>query len=154
MAKKDPAIKKMEAFLKNISSGKEMRLLGKRTITLIRNRTRNEYKGVAKAGGNKRTIKRVTDNYAKLRKKIKGKHPKAASGNKSNLTLTGAMLNKMTVISATKKNLLIGWRDRKNNDKASGQAEQGRPFLFIGRADFTAMHRQYEKRIEKLIKKI
>ncbi len=117
-------------IIAQVSSPEAMRLLGGYVIKVIRNRTRGEAKGVRTPGGNATALKKVSSKYAKWRLK-QPRHPEAATGRTSNLTLTGKMLDAMIIKTATKSSLLIGFRSAREAQKAVWQEEQGRRFLVL-----------------------
>lgn len=117
-------------IIKSIQSPAAMRKLGGYVIKTIRQRTRGEGKGVGRPGGNATKLRRVTDKYAKWRTK-QPRHPEAATGTSSNLTFKGTMLDSMIIKTATANKLFIGFRSAKEQEKADGQEEQGRRFMFL-----------------------
>jgi hypothetical protein len=120
---------------KSIGSPANMLKLGGFTIKLILIRTRGQGKGVMTPGGQARKLKLVTTKYAEKRRQMKGKHPEAAAGRSSNLTLFGHMLNNMIVKKATTADLVIGFRSHKEEQKAEGQDNQGRRFMILSGAE-------------------
>jgi hypothetical protein len=116
---------------KSIGSADNMRKLGAFAIRMIVQRTRGEGKGVSRPGGRASKLKRVTDEYADRRRRMEGKHPEAAAGTNSNLTLFGPLLGTMMVKRATKSSLFLGFRNRKEAQKAEGQERQGRRFMVL-----------------------
>jgi hypothetical protein len=155
MAKLTPkqyAAKVKKAFNK-INEPSQMRWLGNETIKVIKHRTRGMGKGVKRPFGNRRTLKPVTLGYSRWRRKQK-RHPDAAKGRKSNLTFSGEMLDKLVVIKAQKKNLIIGWKDRKNAAKAEHQAEAGRPFLNLAKPEVNYLLKELDALLERQLKKI
>lgn len=117
-------------ILSQIDSPESMRKLGGFVIKTIRERTRGQGKGVRSPGGQATNLKRVSNKYAKWRLK-QPRHPEAATGNKSNLTLSGKMLDGMIIKNATKSKLFIGFRANRDEKKAQYQEEQGRRFLVL-----------------------
>ena len=146
--------KKMKKSLFKITSRKQMEQLGNLTIGLIHDRTRNSGKGVGKPNGNRTTLKKVSKKYAKWRETFKDKHPKAASGLKSNLTLTGDMLDDMQLIDLSKSKFEIGYGDSDNQDKSDYQHAKGRRFLFLGRAELKQLALEFDKQVRKITSKI
>lgn len=144
--------KDAEKTLFKITNATQMKKLGQITIGIIKKRTRNTGRGVHKPEGNRVKLKKVTPKYAEWRKKQKDKHPRAARGLKSNLTLTGAMLDKMAITKANKKKLVIGHKDKLNQRKSAAQHEQGRAFLFLGKVEVRELLVSYNKKIGKFIK--
>ena len=116
---------------KSINSRENMLKLGGFTIKLIVERTRGQGKGVLNPGGPARKLKRVTPEYTERRRRMKGKHPEAARGSNSNLTLFGHLLNTMIVRRATPSALVLGFRSRREDLKAEGQERQGRRFMVL-----------------------
>jgi len=114
-----------------INSAETMRALGGFSIKTIQKRTRGEGKGVSRAGGISRKLKRVTPDYAEQRRRKKGKHPAAATGTTSNLTLFGPLINTLVIKRATKTDLRIGFLNLKEEKKAEGQERQGRTFMVL-----------------------
>lgn len=150
----DKWLKKLDDVFDKITDSDQMRDFGNKSIEIIVNRTRYEGKGVPAQFGNRKTLKKVTEKYSKRRAKMKGKHPDAASGRASNLTLTGEMLDKLMVIKATKREVIIGWKQKKQGEKASGQADQGREFLFLGSAEYKELLKDFEKSLKDELKNI
>lgn len=127
-------LEKVEAIfaeiIKSIDSPEAMRKLGGYIIKTIRARTRGQGRGVGSPGGYAVKLRRVSDKYAKWRVK-QSRHPEAATGEASNLTFKGTMLDSLIIKQASRTNLFIGFKSQKQADKAQGQAEQGRRFLFL-----------------------
>lgn len=126
--------RRIKKLVDRIESSKERKRLGGFIIKTIRDRTRKKGQGVARPGGRARRLKPVTAQYAKWRVRQR-RHPEAATGRKSNLTFSGRMLNDLIVKRSTKSQLLIGFRTQKSEDKADGQADQGRKFMFLSRGE-------------------
>ena len=129
--------RKIKRLTDRIESSRDRKAVGGFIIQTIRNRTRKRGKGVARAGGRERTLRPVSEGYAKWRV-TQRRHPQAATGRKSNLTFTGRMLDDLIVKRSTKKQLLIGFRTQFSEDKAEWQSEQGRPFMFLSRGEIQA----------------
>jgi hypothetical protein len=138
----------------SIESKKEMIALGNDSIDIIVDRTRGDYKGVANVGGNRKTLKEVTKKYAEWRRKQKVRHPDGAKGRRSNLTFTGEMLDKLSVVKASKSNVTIGHKDKKNAAKTEGQEAQGRPYLYLGRSEIAALLKLYDKTVSRYARKV
>lgn len=114
-----------------ITDRESMRALGGWSIKRIVERTRGRGKGVSSPGGQERKLKRVTREYAAWRREQKSKHPQAAGGTNSNLTLFGPLLWSLTIKRATKSDLRIGYGDFRLDLQAQGQERQGRRFLVL-----------------------
>ena len=116
-----------------------LRQLGVFAVRMIRERTRGG-KGVKRPGGNITRLKRLSRSYIKHRKQNARKLDRTTSPGKSNLTFTGQMLRSLKVRTVRKGQMVIGPSGRRNDGKTNEQValwvqEQGRPFLFLGRAE-------------------
>lgn len=131
---------------KRLGSQQLMRKLGAYLIITIRDRTRGKGQAVLSPGGRASQLKRVSPEYAAQRAKMKNLHPQAATGTKSNLTATGALLDSMLLKRVTAGELFIGFRNRKEGLKAEGQERQGRRFLVLSGSEIIAA-RKYAAKI-------
>lgn len=129
--------RELNAVKSQLKKRKIMFLTAKFVISMIVKRTRDEAKGVSSHRGRKESLKKVSPEWANFRKKIADKHPKAPKGRKSNLTFKGTMLDSLTVLKVTNDNFFIGWNESKEADKAKGNADRGRPFMFLSRSEVT-----------------
>lgn len=123
--------KKFDKLLKNVNDRKTFQSLGFYIISTVRDRTRDKGQGVSRAGGRAAKLRKVSKEWAERRLRSKNRHPKAATGRTSNLTNTGTMLDNMIIKRASKKGVLIGFRNQKEEDKAQGNADRGREFMFL-----------------------
>jgi len=155
MAKKSKAIKDLERLLKKITSARSLRSIGQMSIKIVKDRTREKGQGVDKPGGRLKTLKAVTPEYAKQREKTR-RHPKAAKGRRSNLTRTGALINKLKIVKIDKNKhlLFIGWKDLENQMKAVGQEAQGRPFLYLSASEAVKVRNDFNKLVDELARKV
>jgi len=128
---------------------KIVRKVGNFLIKMIKVRTRSEGKGVARPGGPTRKLKRVGDKYAKWRAN-RPAHPEAATGINSNLTLKGTLLDSMVLRKATRKQILIGFKNTKEEKVAEGQAAQGRTFLVLSAGEITEARKYLISILKKL----
>lgn len=119
---------KFKTLLRKVNDPKTFRLLGFFVIKTIRDRTRDKGQGVKTSGGRVAKLKGVSKQWAKRRVKQR-RHPKAATGRRSNLTFKGTMLDSMIIKRANKQGIFIGFKNAKQEDKAEGQANQGRVFM-------------------------
>ena len=110
--------------------------MGEFVVSMVRERTREGYRGVQDTGRNTTKLKDVTPKWAKRRVKEPGRHPKAARGRKSNLTHTGAMLDNLQRLP-TFSGLVIGFTSPKQADKAQGNAAKGRPFMNLSKGEIS-----------------
>ena len=146
--------KSTEKALFKITSVAQMKKLGSLTIKIIQKRTRGAGLGVQGPEGNRTKLKQVTPAYAAWRRKNKNKHRRAARGLKSNLTLTGAMLDKLAVTKSTRKKLVIGHKDKLNKAKSAAQHDQGRKYLFLGKVEVRELLVAYNKAVGKITKNV
>lgn len=131
---------------KRLSSPELMRKLGAYVILTIRDRTRGKGQAVLTPGGRASQLKRVTPEYAARRAKMKNRHPQAATGTRSNLTATGALLDSMLLKRVSATELFIGFRTKLSDQKAEGQERQGRRFLVLSGSEIIAA-RKYAAKI-------
>lgn len=139
-------LKLFDDITKRLSSPQLMRKLGAHIIVTIRERTRGKGQAVLTPGGRASQLKRVTPEYAARRRKMKGRHPQAATGTRSNLTLTGTLLDSMLLKRVSSTELFIGFRNRREDLKAEGQERQGRRFLVLSATEILSM-RKYAAKI-------
>jgi hypothetical protein len=124
-----------------------MRKLGAFVIVTIRERTRGKGQGVRTPNGRASQLRRVTPEYAAQRAKMRGRHPQAATGTRSNLTATGALLDSMILKRVSGSDFFIGFRNRREELKAEGQEKrQGRRFLVLSSTEIVTM-RKYAAKI-------
>lgn len=146
--------KEIEKVLKKVTNQKAMVEYGKLAIGAIVHRTRNKGQGLNDNGGTPHKLKQVTEKYAAQRKKMKGKHSKAAGGRASNLTLTGDMLDTLVVIESKDKEVELGWFDEKQEDKAAGNEARGRVFLNLSTKEIKLISKKLSDNLAKEAKKI
>ena len=140
-----------------------MREYGETAVDLVVARTRGKGQGVPENGGRAEKLTSVTKEYAARRKKMQ-RHPDAAGGRKSNLTLTGEMLDSLTVTKARSKSVEIGWTDSEQRDKAKGNElgsygrapnpAYARPFLNLTTREVNLISKELDKKLNKEAKKI
>jgi hypothetical protein len=145
--------KDVALLFKKIQNKNEMTIIGEDAIDIIRERTTSG-KGVHKPGGNRVTLRDVSPEYAKRREKIKRKSRLAAKGTKCNLTLYGSMLRNLSVIHATKSEVVVGHTGEKNQAKTLAHHNSGREFLFLGKAEIKLVIDLYDKRISSKARKV
>ena len=146
--------KELDKLLEKVTDRKSMIQYAKLAIGAIHDRTRSKGQGLKANGGTPRKFKKVTEKYAKRRKKMKNKHPEAATGRDSNLTLTGRMLDTMKVIRSRNKEAEIGWSIKKERDKAAGNEERGRPFLALSTKEIKLISKLLDKKLSREAKKV
>jgi len=126
--------------------------LGLEAIDMVVERTRNGF-GVRKTGGNRRTLKPLSDRYIEFRSKNRGRLDRRTSPSKSNLTFTGQLLDSVRILKSTDGRFEIGPSGRRNDRKRNADVgrwvtEQGRPFMNLGRAEITSLQRYLREEIE------
>ena len=130
--------------------------LGKQAADDIRRRTRAGY-GTDTNGGNKSRLAALTDEYKKARRRMP--LSTETSPNKSNLTQTGSMLDSLEFVRVGKFEGIVvpTGSDEKgvsNADKALYVTDQGRPFMFLSKAETKRLEDTLRKRLNDIIKKI
>lgn len=110
-----------------------MRQIAEETIKLIQKRTRKGT-GVPKAGGAKRRLKPLTPEYKKYRRKLKkqGRLSPKTTPAKSNLTLTGEMIDSMDYRLSRGQIIIFSGKD----DLVKYNEEGGRVFLNLSNSEF------------------
>lgn len=149
-------IKKLEKQLDVSIAKKEMQALGEFTLSIIVKRTRLGY-GVKTNLGAKKRLLPLSDRYKKFRRTFTNLSDTTAPS-KSNLTLTGQMLESMSVERVEPGSLVIrptgSGRGRPSNIKiAQYQAEQGRIFNNLSKLEYQQVLRYYRKRFGDLLGK-
>lgn len=139
-------LKLFHDIAKRLSSPQLMRKLGAFAIVTIRERTRGKGQGVQRPNGRASQLRRVSPEYADQRARMKGRHPQAATGTRSNLTATGKLLDSMILKRVSSNELFIGFRARREELKAEGQEKQGRRFLVLSSTEILTM-RKYAAKI-------
>lgn len=167
--------KRLEDAIDKSIDAKQLRPIAKFTIDLIVKRTRLGY-GVDRQFGTKKKLKPLSDQYIEYRRSLSGKSkPKSktpkifgarsvklsefTNATRSNLTLTGQMLDSMTILSERGKSISIGPQGKRNeggptNDQiADYQASQGRVFNRVSLLEFKQIVREYRRTFGDLLKK-
>lgn len=126
--------RKLKILLGNVKSRKTFLKIGFFVIKTVKDRTRKQGQGVRTPNGRKERLKKVSEQWAKRRKK-ESRHPEAATGRASNLTFKGQLLDGMIVKRANSDGIFIGFKRVQDEKKAEGQAEQGRIFMNLSRSE-------------------
>ncbi len=135
----------------------ELTTVARFTIDLIVKRTRLGY-GVDKQFGVKSRLKPLSRNYVKYRERYPGLSP-TTTPKRSNLSLTGQMLNSMDIIRASDGKITFGPTGSRtgsfltNLKVAEYQENQGRVFNRISALEFNQVLRFYRKQFGDLLKK-
>jgi len=136
--------KRLKALSDSLETKEDNFIVGKFVIGMIKKRTRDDGKAAKRTGANLSKIKDVSKAWAERRAKL-SKHPKAASGTKSNLTFRGTMLDDLSVVKATKNGFFIGFTDDKEELKAEGNEARGRPLMYLSKGE-KKNNEQYNKK--------
>lgn len=148
---------KIRKSLGDVVSRKEMLEIGDFAVDLIVKRTRLGY-GVSKQFGTKMRLKSLSESYKKRRAKFAGLSG-TTTPSRSNLTLTGQMLESMDVITARDGRVTFGPTGYRSSDGNSNleiaeyQEEAGRIFNRVSQLEFQQIVRFYRKRFGDLLKK-
>ncbi len=124
--------------------------IGDDFVDQIRTRTRLG-NGLDKNGGEPSKLRPLSKPYVEQRKTMANLSPLTKS-NKSNLTLTGDMLDDLKATVQDDK-ITISFKEQFSKDKARWNTEKGRPFLFISRVQIERLKNSIEKNIAALLKK-
>ena len=154
-------IKRINAALIESIKPRELEPVAQFAIDIIVKRTRLGY-GVSRNYGFKDKLKGLSKNYVKYRGRVS--LADLTTPRKSNLTLTGQMLNSMKVISAVPGKVEIGptgtRRKRGNEEKtptnaavAAYQEEQGRTFNRMSIYEIQQLLRFYRRTFGDLLGK-
>lgn len=155
------ALKKITQRLQNVlgsaTKNEELMSVAKFTIDLIVKRTRLGY-GVDQNFGTKRKLKPLSEKYKDYRRGFPSLSPTTTPG-RSNLSLTGQMLDSMKVMRISNGRATIGPSGTRkgsflsNLQVAEFQEGQGRTFNRISALEFQQVLRFYRKRFGDLLKK-
>lgn len=149
--------KRLEDTLNEATRAENIRPVAEFVIDLVIKRTRLGY-GVQKQFGSKYKFPSLSPNYVKFRKKYSGLS-ETTSPSKSNVTLTGQLLDSIKIIKQTKGSVSFapsGVRrgtGLKNEDLALFLKEKGRVFLNISELEYAQMVRFYRKSFGDLLDK-
>jgi hypothetical protein len=142
----DELKKRFDQLIDNTRDSDALKQLGFFVIKTIRHRTRKLGKGVARPGGVRRTLKPVSLDWA-IRRATLSKSPEAATGRKSNLTFKGTMLDSMVIKKASRGQLFIGFKNAREEAKAEGNTDRGRPFMNLGKVEIRNASQFYKEKI-------
>lgn len=139
-----------------------MRALGEKAIELIVRRTRLGY-GVENAGDERQPLMPLSERYKRYRQlafagRVSGVTVSdMTSAGRSNLTLTGQMLDSMAVTKVSSKSATIGPIGYRTDGKANQQianyvTKAGRPFNNLTRLEREQLIRFYRNKFGDLLK--
>lgn len=123
--------------------------IGDDFVDQLRTRTRLG-NSLDKHGGEPSKLKPLSFEYVEHRKTFKGLS-ELTKPTKSNLTLTGDMLDDLTA-TAQNDQITITFKNQYSKDKARWVSAV-RPFLFISRVQIERLKNNLEKKITELLKK-
>lgn len=107
--------------------------------------------GLGKNGGEPSKLKKLSKEYIEQRKTNK-ELSEFTTPTKSNLTLTGEMLDELKA-TADKDKITLSFDSQFSKDKARWNDEKGRPFLYVSRVQVERLKNSLEKKITELLKK-
>lgn len=148
-------INNFKKIFKRSTTVPEMRKLGNETARIIRVRTRLGY-SVKEDGQSRKTLDELDDGYIKTRKKLKklGILSKDTRPRKSNLTLTGQLLDSLKTKKASKGRVIVGPSGIRSgetltNEKLSEYVSKRRPYLNLSRLEIKQIGLFFQREIVK-----
>ena len=145
--------------VENVAKGLPLRPHAKDIEERIRRRTRvGQGLAETKRGAKQQKLKGLSDKYKQKRKQNKTKLSSNTKPGKSNLTLTGQLLD--SISSRVNGNTMIiemkeGRNDgAKNSDIIKGQSKQGRDFFELSDKELRGLQNDIKKDLIKRIKRI
>jgi hypothetical protein len=137
-------------------SAKATKAVGEKAVEIVRRRTRLGY-GATENFGQRSRLKPLSSKYVAFRSTFSELYSQTTP-KRSNLTLTGQMLDSLRVISSVRGAVVIGPKgardDEKTNEEIAGYvSEQGRPFLFVTTLEFNQLFRFYRQTFTDLLKR-
>lgn len=155
----DNIFKRLSKITKESIASNQMRSIGEFIADIIRKRTRLGY-GVDKDYGSKTKLKGFTQGYREFRQRAaeRGMLSSATAPGKSNLTLTGQLLDNYGLIKISSGIVSIGPKGTRkdglrNADLALYQEEQGRTFNRLSELEFRQVVRFYRRNFGDLLAK-
>lgn len=141
--------KKLESAMNELTKPKFLNEIGQQIVEDIYKRTKLGY-GIEEPRGTQSKLKPLTGQYKKMRKSF----PKLStdtSPSKSNLSLTGDMLNDLKVkVTNTKALIYLGSEFSKN--KAKWNSEKGRTFLNVSNTQVSKIIALLKNKLKELLK--
>jgi len=148
---------KLEKAVKETASAQAKKFVAQKAVEIIRRRTLLGG-SVSEFLGRRGKLKALSPRYREFRTNfdlLSGK----TTPNKSNLTLTGQMLDSLKVKSVRADEIIIGpTGNRNDSDLTNAQVaafveEQGRPFLNLSDLEFKQLLRIYRQQFTGLLKR-
>lgn len=145
--------KKLAKLISSVGDASTMDKIGKELAQTVKTRTRKGF-GVDQPGGRSKRLTKLSKPYKKERKGLqsRGKLSSETSPAKSNLTKTGELLD--SIKGSGKKNEARIYIDGRNNvKKVRDQAQAGREFMNLNKAEIKDAIDILEKELNNDIKK-
>lgn len=142
-----------QAIQRTISED-ELRMIGEEACRLIVARTRQGY-GVAEDGGGRERLKPLSPTYIEFRERYSSDLSGETSPRKSNLTLSGQMLDSMQVVSVGNGGVTIGPKGSRSgpfggdltNDELARIVQRVRPFNHLSKQEQDQLLQLVRKRL-------
>jgi len=148
-------IKRVEKVVdKDISGTALLKKLGREVADRIRLRTRLGY-GVPANGQPRQSLKSMRQHSPAYKKfRIRADLSSLTSPSKHNLTLTGSMLEHLTMkkVDASIKKVEIGFQDQFSQLKATVNSKRGWTFLHLSDAESKSVFNFYKREVARLVK--
>jgi hypothetical protein len=138
--------KLIEGMLQKAKSPEVSRVIGEKVVDIIRTRTRRGY-GVT--GSNLTRLKPLSKLHVEFRK-TQRLHPETSPGT-SNLTLTGELLDSMTVKSS-RNGFSIFFKGARN-EKVVGHVSETRPFFGLAKSETEEITNFFRRTFGDLVKR-
>jgi hypothetical protein len=161
--------KRLKRVAEDAFESKEIRdALGAFAVEQIVKRVRLGY-GVKEQGGSRQKLKPLSDTYREFRKRYSGQLSQFTSVKRSNLTLSGQMLDSLTH-STPRKSIVIYFEGRRrpfpltrggkrrtisltNQELANIHHSGARPFLYFTRSEETRFTQFLRKEFDRVVKR-
>jgi hypothetical protein len=163
--------RKLQSSVRDFFTKEYLVEIGEIAADMIRTRTRLGY-GVDADGKPRKKLKKLSDSYKKFRSgklafftdgsgvvhPYEPKTPKVhlseyTTANKSNLTLSGDMLDSVTVKEVGKNKVFVGPTGKRNEQVAEWVTEQGRPFNNLSNIEVKRLEEIFRKEFEAFLQK-
>ena len=152
-------VKRLNTVFRGGSGQKQkdfLKKMGLASIDMIVTRTRKGF-GVARTGGNRKKLARLSKSYIDFRKKNRRRLSRLTSPTKSNLTFTAQMLDSVKILKSNDRGFEIGSSGRRSDGKRNADVSRWvsakRPFMNLGRKEITDLTKFMEKEFRDRIKK-
>lgn len=149
MSPEDEIESKLKEVLNKMLQTSILQKIGAMAAAIVKKRVKLGY-GVKDQGSEKEKLMKLSEGYVEQRKKKE--LPSTTKASKSNLTLTGQMLDNLSATVKETGNVEIGFQDAFAHDKATWNTEKGRPFNNLSKAEIEQLKRIIEKELVSLLK--